>query len=254
MQPSPRSWFIVVAAAASVLAITQVADAKCGPPSPVMAPWSGSVPARPVLELLVPDWGTYEGQQMPPHIAAKDASGVAATVTVKADTAASGLKTFRVEIGAAQPGPLQVELLDDKGARVRSWSYVVDAGWKPPAGSLASVGTHQVHESWTCSETQTTNLTFDGGAAAYRIVAAKSAADLAAGRTQSFVVPRAMSTFWEDAAAAALPPVDLELGRANCFGDTFDWSKGDVVAQVRALLPNGTEQPVTDKPILVTRP
>jgi hypothetical protein len=238
---------------AATFAVVPEAQAKCAPPAPVMAPWSGTVPPHPVLELLVPDWGSYEAQQTPPRVVVKAASGAVSKVVVKSDTVAPALKTFRVEIGAVPAGALQVDLLDDAGKTVRSWSYVVDSGWKRPAGSLATVATHQVHQSWTCSDTQTTNLTFDGAAAAYRVVAAKSAADFAAGRTKSFAVPRAMGTFWESA-SSSMPPVDLELGQANCFGGTFEWSATGMVAEVRALLPDGTEQPVTNKPIAIAKP
>jgi hypothetical protein len=245
--------WLVVGISASVLAVAPEAQAKCAAPAPVMAPWSGTVPTRPVLELLVPEWGAYEGQHTPPRVLAKAASGPAPRVLVKPDTAASGLKTFRVEIGAVPAGSLQVDLLDDTGKTVRSWSYVVDSGWKRPASSLAAITTRQVHKSWTCSDTNTTNLAFDGGAAGYRVVAASTAADLAAGRTQSFVIPRTMGIFWE-APSTSLQPVDLELGHTDCFGDTFDWSKGAVVAEVRALLPDGTEQAVTAKPISISKP
>jgi hypothetical protein len=250
-QRSFLAWLVGISAA--VVAVAPEAQAKCAPPAPVMAPWSGTVPPRPVLELLVPDWGVYEAQHMPPHVVAKVGSGATPTVVVKSDTVAPAVKTFRVEIGTVPAGPLQVDLLDDAGKTVRSWSYVVDPGWKRPAGSLATVATHQVHSRWTCSETQTTNLTFDGAAAAYRVVAANSAADFAAGRTKSFVVSRAMDIFWESA-SSSVKPVDLELGLANCFGGTFEWSAASMVAQVRALLPDGTEQPVMDKPISISKP
>src|SRR5271165_2178128 len=104
---SSRSWLLVAASAVALSAAPE-AQAKCAGPTPMMAPWSGNVPPRPVLELLVPSWGAYEGQNAPPRVVAKAAGGSTPTVTVKPDTVASGLNTFRVEIGSAQAGPLQV--------------------------------------------------------------------------------------------------------------------------------------------------
>jgi hypothetical protein len=248
-QGSSRSW-LAVAVSAAVLSAAPEAAAKCSEPQPILAPSSGRVPLRPVLELLLPDWAPPPTPL--PHVVAKGANGTTPAVVVKADTAIGVMRTFRVEIGKAQPGPLQVELQDDEGATVRSWSFVVDARWKAPARSLAKITVRHVHQRWTCSHTSTTNLTFVGAASAYRVVAASSVADLAAGHTRSFVLPRAMSLFWEP--EASVPPVDVELGYADCFGETFDWTKGAVVAQVLALQPDGTEQPVTATPIRIGPP
>jgi hypothetical protein len=63
-----------------------------------------------------------------------------------------------------------------------------------------------------------------------------------------------MRLFWEANASVPPPPVNVELGHADCFGDTFDWTKGAVVAQVLALQPDGTEQPVTATPIRLDPP
>jgi hypothetical protein len=51
------------------------------------------------------------------------------------------------------------------------------------------------------------------------------------------------------------PPtdVDLALGHVSCFGHTLEWSRTRQ-ATIRALLPDGSEPPVTRAPIALPPP
>jgi hypothetical protein len=112
---------------------------------------------------------------------------------------------------------------------------------------------HEVSQ-WTCSHTRTRNLHFAAAAWAYRVVAAPTAQALAAGQGKAFVVPRALEQMWGYDVGRISTTASLALGHANCFGPTFDWSGGAVVATVLALLPDGSETPVTATPLAIDPP
>jgi hypothetical protein len=245
--------FVIVAVAASGLTVAPEAGARCMAPSFVLTPSWGKVPAKPVLELMVPAWRFTDLGALPRLVSSSNGQASVA-FTVKPDTSTDALKTFRVEVTGAVTGPLALDLVDTTGAKVESWSLEVDPAWKPPAGSLAPIKVGHVSQRWVCSHTRTANLAFDGDAWAYRIVAATSRRDLAQGKTREFVVPRSMGLFFgRGSAAGPLPEVDVALGYANCFGNTFEWA-GSVVANVLALLPDGTEQPVNSGPLAIGVP
>jgi hypothetical protein len=246
-----RSPFLAVMLAATALAVAPEANAKCMRPGFVLAPGTGSVPAKPVLELMVPEgWATEVGAR-PTLVSRTPAQQVA--IVARPDTSAPGLSTYRVEITGAVAGPLDLALVDAAGATLEAWTLEVDPGWKAPPSSSATVKIGHTSSRWTCSHTSTANLSFLGTAWAYRVVAASSRRDLARGATHAFVVPRSMQLFFGRPASGAIPEVNVELGYADCFGETFTWA-GAVVANVFALLPDGTEQPVTSAPILIGAP
>jgi hypothetical protein len=214
---------------------------KCAnPDSDLLLPPNGSVPPKPVLTLLT-------GQAPPPLVALL--GGVKVPLTVRPDAKAWGI--FRVEIDATTPGLLEVGYSIPWGAS-KKWFFAVDPGWKPPQAAAAPISVQRVKKQWTCSHTLERKLVFAHPAWAFRVVAAGSAAELASGATREVVLPRSMSAFWDQSVNES--EVALELGYSDCYGDTFDWKRGPVVLQVRAMLPDGSEQPVTATPLAVAPP
>jgi hypothetical protein len=208
--------------------------------SDVLLPPNGNVPPKPVLILL--------GGEDPPPLVAR-VGGVKVPLTVRHDAKAWG--TFRVEIDATTPGLLEVGYSIPWG-RSKTWLFTVDPGWKPPQAAAASISVQRVKKDWTCSHTLERKLVFMHPAWAFRVVAAGSAAELASGATEEVVLPRSMSQFWYHWVKES--EVALELGYADCYGETFDWKRGPVVLQVRAMLPDGSEQPVNATPLAVAPP
>ena len=246
---------------ASLLTLPQVvlafgmpvaAQAKCALPSPALSPPAGKVPPNPVLWLLLPAWYARTPGD-PPRLRAT-AKGKSVDLRTQSDTSTESLRTYRIEVSASVAGPLTVELLDEQNEAVRSWSLTIDPAWRAAKSLPRPVVVGHEVSRWTCSHTRTRNLHFDAAAWAYRIVAAPSREALTQGRGQAFVVPRAMEQMWGYDAARISSKARLALGHANCFGPTFDWRGGAVFATVLALLPDGSEQPVTAAPLLLDPP
>jgi hypothetical protein len=220
-------------------------------PSVLLTPSWGKVPATPVLELMVPtDRATELGGA--PRLVSRT-PGQQVTIAIKPDTTAAGLLTYRVEVSGAVAGPLELSLVGASGPTSDSWTLDVDPAWVAPPPAVAPVPVTHAAASWTCSHTRTANLSFDGAAWAYRVVTASSKGDLDQGKTRAFVVPRSMGLFFRRASSGPPPDVNVELGFSNCFGDTFDWA-GSVIADVFALLPDGSEQRVTRAPVAIAAP
>lgn len=233
---------VLAAAALALVGLTaSPAAAKCMMPGAVLAPAFGTVPINPVLHLMVPARTT--NPPLPRVVAHRGDKQVPVTVT--ADTASGDLRTYRVVITAAA-GPLKVDLLDAQGTVLRSWTFTVDPHWQPPKVTTAAIKVTHEASSWTCSHTRTRNLRFAGTAAAYRVVLADTAAKT------SIVVPADPGAYFH---TPLVPPtdVDLALGHVSCFGDTHEWTV-DKVATVHALLPDGSEQPVSRAPVVLAPP
>jgi hypothetical protein len=213
---------------------------KCPNPRTILLPPNGNVPPKPVLILLT-------GWDPPPLVAR--VNGVKVPLTVRPDPRAWG--THRVEIDATTPGLLEVGYSIPWG-RSETWLFTVDPSWKPPQAAAASISVQRVKDEWRCSHTLERKLVFMHPAWAFRVVAAGSAAELASGATREVVLPRSMDAFYHDRLKGS--EAVLELGDVGCYGPTFDWKQGPVVLQVRALLPDGSEQPVTATPLAVAPP
>lgn len=245
--------FFLGASAVATIAFTATpAAAKCMLPGPALTPGAGIVPAKPVLRLLMPSRSAPAGL---PRVIAR-LGGKQVPVTVTADTAAGDLRAYRVVVTAAVAGKLEISLQDDQGNATRTWSLHVDPRWRPPASAAASVDITREASRWTCSYQQTRNLRFRGSAAAYRVVLADSAAALTDADTTSVVVPSDTREFFHSAPhddEAPLRDVDLALGHVSCFGHTLEWTR-DKHANIYALWPDGSEQPVTRAPLRLTPP
>ena len=244
-----------VLASALALGLTMIAgsaEAKCARPSGVLAPSTGKVPSKPVLRLLLPEWQAAAYKGMPTVVAR--AKGKSVPVKVTADTTAAGLRTYRVDVTATTIGVLDVELVDPSGVSDHTWSYEIDSGWAAPSTSTAAVTLSHEVSAWTCSHTRTTSLHFAATAWAYRIVTAPSEALLAKGKVQSFVLPRAIEQLWGYDPTAIATTASVALGHSSCFGDTFDWTTASVIADVYALLPDGSEQKVNAAPLVLPAP
>ncbi|MBL9103475.1 MAG: hypothetical protein JNL82_21190 [Myxococcales bacterium] len=122
--------FVLVLAALPLVALTALpAAAKCMLPGPALTPGAGTVPARPVLRLLMPARGAPDGL---PRVIAR-LGGKQVPVTVTADTAAGDLRAYRVVVTAATAGKLEISLQNDHGDTTRTWTLAVDPRWRPPA-------------------------------------------------------------------------------------------------------------------------
>jgi hypothetical protein len=243
---------IVITSCAIATGLAGTAHAKCARSQPGLAPPAGKVPANPVLWLFLPSWRAPEAAGLPRLRAT--AGGGSVPVHIEADTKAENLNTYRVQVSASRAGALAVELLDDQGEVVRRWSLEVDPAWRAPAQKADRVTVGHEVSQWTCSHTRTRNLHFPAAAWAYRIVAAPTREALAKGQGRAFVLPRAIEQLWGYDPAQMAAQANVALGYASCFGDTFDWSGGAVVATVVALLPDGSQQPVTDTPLALDPP
>lgn len=242
--------FVLALAFPLVVLTALPAAAKCMLPGPALTPGAGTVPAKPVLRLLMPARGAPDGL---PRVIARLA-GKQVPVTVTADTAAGDLRAYRVVVTAATAGELEISLQNDHGDTTRTWTLAVDPRWRPPASSSAAIAVSRQASRWTCSYQHTRNLRFHGAAAAYRVVLADSAADLTSDRTTSVVVPADTAAFFH-AAAPDLPQrdIDLALGHVSCLGHTLEWTRAKHV-DIYALWPDGSEQSVTRAPLRLTPP
>ena len=250
--PSPLRLLLSFALFLGIGSLPGTAQAKCARAGGVLAPASGKIPTKPVLRLLLPEWQAAEYKGLP--ILIGRSKGAIVPVAVHADTTASGLRTYRIDVGAASPGKLDVELVGPSGESAGTWTYEVDPAWSAPKTSVAVVTTSHEASAWTCSHTRTTSLHFAADAWAYRIVVAPTAGLLAMGKARSFVLPRAMEQLWRYDLAAISSTASVALGHANCFGDTFDWTTSTVIADVYALEPDGTEQKVNAAPLTLAAP
>lgn len=234
------------------LGMPVAAQAKCALPSPALSPPAGKVPPNPVLWLLLPAWQARQPEDQPRLRAT--ARGKSVALRTQSDTITESLRTYRIEVSASVAGPLTVELLNEQNESTHSWALTIDPAWRAPKNLPGPVVVGHEVSQWTCSHTRTRNLHFDAAAWAYRIVAAPSREALTQGQGQAFVVPRAMEQMWGYDAARISAKASLALGHANCFGQTFDWRGGAIFATVLALLPDGSEQPVTAAPLLLDLP
>lgn len=226
------------------------AAAKCMLPGPALSPAAGTVPAKPVLRLLMPGHRASGLPRIVAHLGGKQVP-----VTVTADNAHGDLRAYRIVVTAGTAGPLVVSLLDDHGATARTWTLQVDPRWRPPTTAAATVDIGHENTRWTCSHQRTRNLRFRGARVAYRVVLADTPADLGADRTTSVIVPADTTEFFRAPIADSEPvhDIDLALGHVSCLGDTLEWSRGQH-ARIYALWPDGSEQPVTRAPLHLDPP
>jgi hypothetical protein len=249
---APRRILVPLAILLGIGSVPGTAEAKCARASGTIAPATGKIPKKPVLRLLLPEWQANEYKGLPTLRARS--KGAIVPITVRPDTIASGLRTYRLDVGATTAGALDVELLDSAGGIDGTWSYEIDPTWAAPTTSTAAITTSHEVSAWTCSHTRTTSLHFAANAWAYRVVAATSADLLAKGKTKSFVLPRATEQLWGWDPAKIAATSSVALGHVSCFGDTFDWTSTFVVADVFALQPDGSEQKVNVAPLVLPAP
>jgi hypothetical protein len=219
----------------------------------VLAPASGMVPQNPVLWLFLPTAQAKQYVFLPRIRATLNGTGPGVAVGVTPEAAGDDLAAYRVQVVAGAAGPLKIDLLNDQSAVVRSWSLQVDSSWKAPSGSIAKIKVSREQGGRSCTPTRTRNLHFPASAAAYRIVVGAVADGGAPGSSKGFVLPRALDPLWGREESRNGGSANLALGYANLFGDTFDGSHGADIT-VLALLPDGSEQPVTRKPLKVLPP
>ncbi len=231
---------LAAAALASVGLVATPAAAKCMMPGPTLAPASGTVPPNPVLHLLVP---ARVATHSLPRVVARLADRQV-PVTVTADTAAGDLHTYRIVVTAAVAGPLRLALLDADGADARTWTFTIDPKWQPPPTTTPRIAITHENTRWTCSHQRTRNLRFAGTAAAYRVVFADDEA--------SVVLPADPGDYFRTSVAPQTD-INLALGHVSCFGHTLEWSTTRR-ATIRALLPDGSEPPVTRAPLALPPP
>ncbi len=245
-----------IATLASMVLLPTTAEAKCMQPSAALAPSDGSVPQKPVFWLFVPEW---QASKSTPLFGATSKVGGKTTklpVIVFPESKAAGMQVFRVEVPAAKPGPLELDLADPSGAPT-TWSFTVDPGWKAPTTSATTVTfVHEV-SSWKCSHNRTTNLVFPATAFAYRVVTAATADELKKGKGRSFVLPRSSGLLWGSLSSwitTNAPEAAIPLGHVNCYGMTFDFTASSTFADVFALQADGSEQKVNAAPLSIPAP
>jgi len=238
---------ILLFLAASV--VVEPASAKCMMPSSALVPASGKVPAGAKLRLLVPQ---YSRAAKPPVVTAKVGNKSIPALVVRLDTAPAALDAYLVQLGVSAAGPLVVELQGASGGVVGTWNLEVDGGWKAPAVAKETPKVGHVVSSWTCSHERSRQLAFTGGADGYRIVLAAKKGDLSdPKKTQSVYLPSSPLAFFGSKPVAS---ADLRLGYMNCFGETYEFPTSTMWAEIRALLPDGSEPVVTAAPIAVNAP
>ena len=250
--PSPLRSLLAHALFFGLATLAGPAEAKCMQPSGALAPATGKVPSKPVLRLLLPEWQAAAYKGMPTLVAR--VKGKSVPIKVVADTTAADLRTYRVDVGAAYAGTLEVQLVDPSGLPDGTWTYEIDPSWTAPTTSEATVTLSHEVSAWTCSHTRTTSLHFAANAWAYRVVTAPTATLLGQGKVRSFVLPRAIEQFWGYDPTKLSSTSSVALGHASCFGDTFDWATPSVIADVYALQPDGSEQKVNAAPLVLPAP
>jgi hypothetical protein len=224
------------------------ASAKCMMPSPTLVPPSGKVPVAATLRLLVPELGAAK----PPSLTARAGTKAMPLVVTRLDTGASDLAAYAVHLAATPGGPVVVELAGKYSST--TWTLDVDGAWKPPTVAKETPKIGRVATSWTCSHELSRALTFTGGVAGYRVITAAKQGDLAdPKKTKSVYLPSTPHAFFGGPLTSA-PTVDLRLGYLNCFGDTYRFESAAVWAEIRALLPDGTEPLVTTAPFVLGAP
>lgn len=236
-------------------ALAASASAECAMPRTFLSPATGaSLPADPVLYVFSPQWHDEAPVISVHRIDTGEDEEVEAKVELVSESGA--FRVHRVQVDLDEPSAnIGLEVVGPY--ETLEARYLLNAGWKPTAARTVEI-TSQTHDSlmWTCSYQNSLNLELDAptDAVAFRVEWASTEDDFKAGKRESVVLPTSMSTFFSrDESAAATKPV-LELGHANCQGFTFRWadeSDAAIAAGVVALLPDGTETPLTDAPTLL---
>lgn len=233
---------------AATATVSGSAQAKCMMPSPALVPPSGKIPSGAKLRLLVPQ---FTSVKKPLTVTARLGNKSVPVVVTKLDTPPAELDAYLVQLGVSAPGAPTLELPTQYGST--TWSLDVDPGWKAPAIAKETPTVGHVVTSWTCSHERSRQLAFKGGVDGYRVLLGQKKEDFAdPKKLQSVYLPSSPRAFF--GAPIGSSTADLRLGFLNCFGETYTFTTTTMLAEVRALLPDGTEPVVTPAPISVSAP
>ena len=247
---------VLMTSVALVLGAPSSSLASCMSPQPFLAPASGAtLPADPVVFLFVPE-GLYGSPQVTMAIDVASA-GSAVTHQVEQVSHNPAFTTYRIGLAARETKDLKIAVTFDLGGHpLRSYEgrYRVAASLPEPVRTARRLAPPAYeHSSWTCSYQSTWNLETSVDAPAYRIEWAQSLEDYQAGQRSSVVLPGHVRRFWtEDRRPPGRPKV--ELGHLDCMDHTLVWPGPRIWVGVWALLPDGSEVPLTDEPIPLSKP
>lgn len=208
-----------------------------------LAPEAGAtLPENPRLFLFVRD---SAGQP----IVDVHADSAEAAFEVAAVSTLPAFSAYRIDVTAGAGERLTVRVREAERERTLRASYLVTRSAPTPRVPLRVLDVETILDEgcYYFEASQTIRISAPMAASspipAFRIEWAFDAAALAAGRSQSFVLPANMAGF-----PGNEPGVGgtLMLGTAGCSGTTLEWKPGTpVYLSITALHEDRTEQPVT---------
>jgi hypothetical protein len=226
--------------------------AKCRSPRATLIPADGRIPVAAKLWLLVPTIYSASPSLTADVRVLQRKVPIPAVVT-RVNAASKHLQVFLITIAASDVGPLVVELDDHDRERRQTWSLEVESAWKASPLRHVAPTVERTESSWTCSHELAQHVAFPSLAAGYRILLMPTPDGPVSDDVDSIYLPATGAMFWSDP-PKRVATANLGVGYLNCFGATFDFAGRAVWAEIRALLPDGSEPVITSQRIKIPAP